>query len=340
LSELTTRVTEIPLPRQHLFSPDRVAAPARAVIETLAVANEILVVIAIAADLALTFANTILRSFFSEPILWQQDASLICMSVITFLGGAAAIHRNMTLSFTSVVDSLTGWKKDALVAAGWWACLGVAAATFVGFPAYFDAASREQMPTLSLHEGWTAIWIGVGYALIVLFALEKLARLKLRANLIGICTVGAGGLGLLAWRAAYGGAFADHRLILPMLIVVALAFVAGVPIAFVLGLSGLAFVIISQQGVIGQALAAYQLGISDFILLALPFFMLAGALMTATGMSERLVSAVESVVGHWRAGLLITQVAAVYVFSGISGSKIADVSAVGGVLERPLLSRG
>src|SRR5579872_3658735 len=146
VSELTTAVTEEAPPREGHSALARFVAPARASIEALAVANEIVVVIAIAADLALTFANTVLRSFFSNPILWQQDASLICMSVITFLGGAAAIHRNMTLSFTSVVDSLSGWKKDALVAAGWWSCLGVAAATFVGFPAYYDAASREKMP--------------------------------------------------------------------------------------------------------------------------------------------------------------------------------------------------
>ena len=63
-----------------------------------------------------------------------------------------------------------------------------------------------------------------------------------------------------------------------------------------------------------------------YILLAIPFFMIAAVLMELTAMAARLVDAVQHWIGHWRGGLLIAEVVATYIFSGISGSKAADMA--------------
>jgi tripartite ATP-independent transporter DctM subunit len=73
-------------------------------------------------------------------------------------------------------------------------------------------------------------------------------------------------------------------------------------------------------------------GIDNFVLLAIPFFILVGYLMEANGMSVRLIELLQRAVGRMRGGLNVVMVTSMVLFSGISGSKMADVAAVGSVL--------
>ena len=73
-------------------------------------------------------------------------------------------------------------------------------------------------------------------------------------------------------------------------------------------------------------------GIDSFSLLAIPFFMLAGSLMTAGGMTERLLDFANAVLGRFKGGLAMSGVLASTLFAGISGSAVADTSALGRVL--------
>ncbi len=72
-------------------------------------------------------------------------------------------------------------------------------------------------------------------------------------------------------------------------------------------------------------------GVSRFVLLALPFFILAGFVMESGGISRRLILFVAALVGRLRGGLLQVVIVSMYIVSGISGSKAADVAAVGSV---------
>jgi tripartite ATP-independent transporter DctM subunit len=73
-------------------------------------------------------------------------------------------------------------------------------------------------------------------------------------------------------------------------------------------------------------------GIDNFALLAIPFFILVGYLMQANGMSVRLIGLLRRLVGSMRGGLDVVIITSMVLFSGISGSKMADVAAVGSVL--------
>lgn len=71
-------------------------------------------------------------------------------------------------------------------------------------------------------------------------------------------------------------------------------------------------------------------GMDNFSLLAIPFFLLAGSLMTAGGLSDRIIALANALVGRLRGGLAISNVVASIFFGGISGSAVADTSAIGG----------
>ena len=111
------------------------------------------------------------------------------------------------------------------------------------------------------------------------------------------------------------------------------ALVGGMPIGFALALAALIFIWV--DGSLPGVILAQQMarGIDNFVLLAIPFFILVGYLMEANGMSVRLIELLERLVGrHARRAERRHGAVAWCIFSGISGSKMADVAAVGSVL--------
>jgi C4-dicarboxylate transporter DctM subunit len=108
--------------------------------------------------------------------------------------------------------------------------------------------------------------------------------------------------------------------------------VIGVPIAFVLGLTPLTILI--MRGETPLVLVAQRLftGIDSPVLMAVPFFILAGNIMTAGGMTGRLLGFCNILVGRLRGGLAYINVIVSMFFAGITGAAVADTSAVGSIL--------
>jgi tripartite ATP-independent transporter DctM subunit len=106
--------------------------------------------------------------------------------------------------------------------------------------------------------------------------------------------------------------------------------VMGVPVFFAMGLASLVFVLFTDGAVPLNVLASSLVqGIDSFAFLAIPFFFLAGELMNTGGITRRLLAVAQAMVGHVRGGLSHVAVLASMVFSGVSGSAVADASAIG-----------
>ena len=110
------------------------------------------------------------------------------------------------------------------------------------------------------------------------------------------------------------------------------AMAMGLPIAFALLVCGAALMVV--QGQIDTTIFSQKLieGADSFPLLAIPFFMLAGELMNAGGISKRIVAFALAWVGHVRGGLGIVAIFASVVMAAISGSAAADTAAIGALL--------
>jgi C4-dicarboxylate transporter DctM subunit len=122
-------------------------------------------------------------------------------------------------------------------------------------------------------------------------------------------------------------------MVLLILIIAFLFFLLiGVPVAFVLGLTPL--VVFVLQGETPLVLPAQRIftAMDTPILMAVPFFILAGNIMSAGGMTRRLVRFSSLVLGTFRGGLAYINVAISMVFAGITGAAVADTSAVGSIL--------
>ncbi len=109
--------------------------------------------------------------------------------------------------------------------------------------------------------------------------------------------------------------------------------VIGMPIVFAMGLSTVVFLVLFGHGlpltVIPHQMVA---GVDNFPLLAIPFFFLAGELMNATGITQRLVAFSTAIVGHIRGGLAYVVIVTNVIMAGFSGTALADASATGSVL--------
>jgi C4-dicarboxylate transporter, DctM subunit len=108
--------------------------------------------------------------------------------------------------------------------------------------------------------------------------------------------------------------------------------ILGIPIAFVLGLTS--FVALLYSGNIPLLLMPKEMfsGTDSFPLLAVPFFMLAGNLMNAGGITKRLINFCNILLGYVRGGLALVNIVASMFFAGITGAAAADASAIGSIL--------
>ena len=107
----------------------------------------------------------------------------------------------------------------------------------------------------------------------------------------------------------------------------------GVPVFFSMGLASLVFILFQGGSVPLNVLASSLVqGIDSFSFLAIPFFFLAGDLMNTGGITRRLLAFSAALVGHVRGGLSHVAIVASMIFSGVSGSAVADASAIGSVM--------
>src|SRR5215468_9694350 len=115
--------------------------------------------------------------------------------------------------------------------------------------------------------------------------------------------------------------------------------ILSLPIVFSLGIAGFAGLVAGNFS-LQKLPSSLVTGSQSWVLLAIPTFVFAGSLMERCGMSYALVNLARALVGWVRGGLGMSVVLAEYFFSGISGSTIADVSAIGSMLTPPMLRAG
>jgi tripartite ATP-independent transporter DctM subunit len=300
---------------------------------------ESLIVAALLGELVLVLANIVARVFFQHSFLWTDEIARTALSIMAFIGGAVA-YRRRDHAFVRVILS-------RLPAGGERGCLAFAdvvvlfVAGITGFVSieFLISSWDELTPIFQMPAALIALPLPVGMALLMLYAAVNLRRdhgamaLGVGAVFVAVVTIAA--LTRDVWLPLLG----EDAAIVAALGLFFIAILAGVPVGFVLLLStatylwgtGTASLVVLPQTMVN--------GTGNFILLAVPFFILAGLVMERGGISIRLVRFIYALVGHMRGGLLQVTVVSMYVVSGLSGSKPADVAAVGTVMRDELGER-
>lgn len=125
-----------------------------------------------------------------------------------------------------------------------------------------------------------------------------------------------------------------------ILIVFLVCVFASVPIGFAIGLSCVAYVLTAGTINMGYIASGLFASCDSFPLMAIPFFILSGALMEGGGLSKRLVMFFDSLVGHLTGGLAIVTVITCMFFGAISGSGPATTAAIGAIMVPTMVEKG
>jgi tripartite ATP-independent transporter DctM subunit len=122
--------------------------------------------------------------------------------------------------------------------------------------------------------------------------------------------------------------------------VVGVTVLIGVPIGYCFGIATLSYLLFATHAPLSIIVSRIDEGTSNLILLAVPLFIFLGALIEVTGLARALVGFVADLIGHVRGGLSYVLLVAMYLVSGISGSKAADMAAVAPALLPEMQKRG
>jgi C4-dicarboxylate transporter DctM subunit len=113
-----------------------------------------------------------------------------------------------------------------------------------------------------------------------------------------------------------------------------------IPLAFAMGMSSLLFLLLGGNIPLMVLVQKTFSGTDSFVMLALPLFILSGAIMNVGGIARRLIDCASAFVGHIRGGLALVNIVASMFFGGITGSAVADASALGSVLIPGMVRKG
>jgi tripartite ATP-independent transporter DctM subunit len=281
------------------------------------------------ADLVVVVWSVLGRYFFNAPMVWSDDVARMLLLAVTFLGAAAALAHGDNAGVTFFVDRLSErWRGlvDAAVAAV--VVIVAASLCWNTFVLLQDTAGQTVGAGVPQELFFAPLFVAA--AAMTLFAFDALLGHRWRDIGVALAAIAVVVAAWLIWSALAPEALPALTVVMGAAFVVALA--AGVPIAFVLALSTLMFIWCGD--ILPGEFFAQQMarGIDNFVLLAVPFFILVGYLMEANGMSVRLISLLQRGAGRLRGGLDVVMVLSMVIFSGISGSKMADIAAVGSVL--------
>jgi tripartite ATP-independent transporter DctM subunit len=308
----------VPLQR----SGHRVIAPLLAISDATAA-------ILLAADLLVVCGSVLLRSLFNAPVEWADDVARGLMVGSSFFGAASALARSENLGVAFFVDMLPSAPHRVIDAVG--ALLMTVISASVAFNAIkLGWLTTGQTTGSGLPIELTFYPMGAGAVFMTIFAAELFCRRPIREIVAGIAATAVVAGVYLAWDRLLPASVPSSGSLMLLGFVVTLA--GGLPIGFALALAALTFIWV--EGTLPGVIFAQQMarGIDNFVLLAIPFFILVGYLMEANGMSVRLIELLQRMVGRMRGGLNVVMVTSMVLFSGISGSKMADVAAVGSVL--------
>jgi tripartite ATP-independent transporter DctM subunit len=294
----------------------------------------------VVAEIVTLFAGVVARYGLQRPLIWSDELASILFLWLAMLGAVVAFRRSEHMRMTAVVANAKPAMRAYLDVVA--TCAALAFLLLIVGPAWQYAYEESFIttPALQISNTWRAAALPVGICLMALLAVLRLLRvgdvgLVLRAVLSVALLVAVFWLAT-PWLRPLG----NINLVIFFVGVVGFCVFAGVPIAFAFGLAIFGYLALTTRTPLMVLVGRMDEGMSHLILLAVPLFIFLGLLIEMAGMARAMVAFLASLLGHVRGGLHYVLVGAMYLVSGISGSKAADMAAVAPVLFPEMKQRG
>ncbi|BEP49497.1 TRAP transporter large permease subunit [Variovorax paradoxus] len=308
--------------------------------KALAMLVEIPAALLVLAEVVVLLAGVTSRYVFHEPLVWSDELASILFLWLAMLGSIVAFQRGEHMRMTAIVGKLDSRKRaflDLIAIAA-----AIAFLAFVVHPAYEFAQDEVFVttPAMGIPNSWRASALPVGLGLMLLVGVIQILRIgrwKDACLALGLVAVVIGGMALAGPLLVPLG---NWNLLLFFVFGVGAMVLLGLPIAFSFGLATFGYIALTTATPTVVVVGRMDEGMSHLILLAVPLFVLLGLLIEMTGIARAMVSFLGSLLGHVRGGLSYVLIGAMYLVSGISGSKAADMAAVAPALFPEMRKRG
>jgi tripartite ATP-independent transporter DctM subunit len=296
----------------------------------------------VAIEIVVLLAGVVARYAFRRPLLWSDELASILFLWLAMLGAVVALRRaeHMRMTAFAAADSARRGFADALATAASLAFLLLAI-----WPAWQYAADEVAIttPALEISNVWRAAALPLGIVLMATLAALRLARSATSrqawaAIAVVIALVAAFGVAGLATPALRS--LGNLNLVVFFVGVAGGCVLAGVPIAFAFGLASFGYLALTTQTPLTVMVGRIDEGMSHLVLLAVPLFVFLGLLIEMTGMARAMIAFLAGLLGHVRGGLSYVLIGGMYLVSGISGSKAADMAAIAPALFPEMKQRG
>ena len=282
----------------------------------------------VAAQAAVVGLQVVGRHVLHNPLPWTEEIARLLLVWLMCVGGIRALQESAHPRVTALVRLLRAPQRAAvdrglqIVLLAFFVCLVVPATRLT------LSSAGERLPASGLSGATLSLMLPVALVWMSAMLVRQLRDGGASEAPLG-WTLGTAGLVLASVLVPLvAGATPLLVLVIGFLVTAAL----GLPLAFTLALTSATYLV----GIGGVSLTILPIkllgGVDSFVLLAIPLFILAGALMESGAISERIVDLAMAIVGRVRGGLAMVVVVAEVLFSGISGSTAADVSAISSLL--------
>ena len=292
------------------------------------------------AETFILIAGVVSRYVFNSPLMWTDELATFLFLWLAMVGAVVAVRRGAHMRLTTFVEwvgpNVRGW----LATVAELVVIVFVIELLMPTLAYLKVQGSNELVTLEISDWYRVVALLVGAGLISLVALLRLIETtNLGGFVSALAVVGivAGGLWLaqpMLMAMGFGS------LVVFFVILVAVCVGIGVPIAFTFGIATLSYLDLTTTLPATIVVNRMDDGISNLLLLAVPMFVLLGLLMEMTGIARVMVNFLAALVGHVKGGLSYVLLGAMYLVSGISGSKAADMAAVAPILFPEMQRRG
>jgi tripartite ATP-independent transporter DctM subunit len=306
----------------------------------LAHAVELAAAALVTIEVALLFAGIVARYVLHAPLTWSDELASVLFLWLAMLGSVVALRHGGHMRMTTFINRASPQRRAFLEAFG----TGSAIAFLVLILGASQQFALEEwdmsMPGLDISSGWRAAAMPVG---VILMLASAVLRLMLHARpmtaaraLLGIAVVSC----LLLLGKPTLMELGNANLLIFFVGMLSVCVFLGVPIAFAFGLATFSYLATTTATPLVVLVGRMSEGMSHLVLLSVPMFVFLGLLIEVTGMARRLIAFLASLLGHVRGGLSYVLIGAMYLISGISGSKAADMAAIAPALFPEMRKRG
>ena len=284
-------------------------------------------VVLLLVESGLLFAGVVFRYLLHKPLVWSDEVNAILFLWLGVLGAVLALRRWRHMRMSTFVIRL-GVRAQSIVADLGTALIAVLLCLML-LPAMEHLSTEAGVitPTLELSQAWRAAAMPVGIGLMLIEVLQRLMHSPRRQATFALATAVVLAM-LLALGQPIFAALGQGNLAIVFLIGVPVMVFAGMPIAYAFIAATFAYLELGTHIPTSVLVARVEAGMSHLLLLAIPTFVLLGVLIDITGIAERMIGFLANLLGHIRGGLHYVLVVAMYLVSGISGSKAADMAAI------------